>query len=116
MEKNRKQKQVGCSVETTLKVIGGKWKVLIIHFLIDDTQRFGELGRLLGTISTRTLSKQLRELEADGIVQRYDFQENPPHVEYSLTPLGKSLKPVLHAMESWGKTVELQGKTRPIER
>lgn len=106
MAKKAGKKAIGCPVETTLKIIGGKWKVLIIHFLIDDRKRFGELARLIGSISARTLSKQLRELEMDGIVLRKDFQEIPPHVEYSLTPLGKALEPALHAMESWGMMVE----------
>jgi DNA-binding HxlR family transcriptional regulator len=106
MAKVTAKKKAGCPVETTLKIIGGRWKVLIIHFLLEDTQRFGELTRLLGGISARTLSKQLRELETDGVVNRKDYGEIPPKVEYSLTPLGKSLKPVLLAMESWGVSVE----------
>ena len=106
MAKKRKAKVVGCPVETTLRVIGGRWKVLIIHFLINHTLRFGELTRSLGSISARTLSKQLRELEADGVVDRKDFGEIPPKVEYSLTPLGKTLEPVLRSMEAWGVSVE----------
>ncbi|QDU89758.1 putative HTH-type transcriptional regulator YybR [Pirellulimonas nuda] len=101
-----KQKGVACPVETTLRVIGGRWKVLIIHFLLTGTMRFGELTRSLGGISARTLSKQLRELEADGVVARKDFGEIPPKVEYSLTPLGKTLEPVLRSMEAWGVVVE----------
>lgn len=106
MAKKTNQKVVGCPVETTLKVIGGRWKVLIIHFLLQDTKRFGELTRALGGISARTLSKQLRELEGDGVVNRKDFGEIPPKVEYSLTSLGKSLEQVLLSMEAWGKIVE----------
>lgn len=106
MAKISAKKKAVCPVETTLKIIGGRWKVLIIHFLLVDTQRFGELTRLLGGISARTLSKQLRELETDGVVTRKDYGEIPPKVEYSLTPLGKSLKPVLLAMESWAVSVE----------
>lgn len=105
MARTRKQKVVGCPVEMTLKVIGGRWKVLIIHFLFEDKKRFGELTRSLGGISARTLSKQLRELQADGVVDRRDFGEIPPKVEYSLSPLGKSLEPVLRAMEAWGLSV-----------
>jgi len=113
MAKKTKQKAACCPVETTLKVIGGRWKVLIIHFLLEDTKRFGELTRSLGSISARTLSKQLRELEADGVVDRKDFGEIPPKVEYSLTPLGKSLEPVLLSMSAWGTTVEkLQTKRK----
>lgn len=106
MAHKRKQKTQSCPVETTLKVIGGRWKVLIIHFLLEDTKRFGELTRSLGSISARTLSKQLRELEADGVVDRKDFGEIPPRVEYSLTALGKTLEPVLRSMEAWGLSVE----------
>lgn len=106
MGKQRKQKTASCPVESTLKIIGGRWKVLIIHFLLEDKRRFGELARLLGGISARTLSKQLRELEADGVVHRKDFGEIPPKVEYSLSPLGKTLEPVLRSMETWGITIE----------
>lgn len=112
MVKNTKKKTVGCPVETTLKVIGGRWKVLIIHFLLEDTKRFGELTRSLGGISARTLSKQLRELEDDGVVNRKDFGEIPPKVEYSLTLLGKSLEQVLLSMEAWGTSVEKQRTKR----
>jgi len=105
MPKKAKQKSISCPVETTLSVIGGRWKVLIIYFLLEETLRFGELTRSLGSISARTLSKQLRELESDGVVHRKDFGEIPPRVEYSLTPLGKSLKSVLLSMEKWGKAV-----------
>lgn len=97
---------VSCPVETTLEVIGGRWKVLIIHYLLQDTMRFGELARSLGSISARTLSKQLRELEADGVVDRKDFGEIPPKVEYSLTSLGNTLESVLLSMEAWGAAVE----------
>ena len=106
MAKKNAGKTANCPVETTLKVIGGRWKVLIIHFLLVDTKRFGELTRSLGGISARTLSKQLRELEEDGVVDRKNFGEIPPKVEYSLTPLGKSLESVLRSMEAWGLAVE----------
>ena len=103
--RNLQEKSVNCPVETTLRIIGGRWKVLIIHFLLEDTKRFGELTRLLGGISARTLSKQLRELEDDGVVNRKDFGEIPPKVEYSLTPHGKTLEPVLRSMEAWGAAI-----------
>ena len=107
------QQNVSCPVETTLQVIGGRWKVLVIHFLLTEgTLRFGELTKALGGISARTLSKQLRELEADGVINRKDYGEIPPKVEYSLTALGKTLQPVLLSMEAWGVAVEKnrQGK------
>lgn len=106
-----------CPVETTLKVIGGKWKVLIIYFLLEDTKRFGELARCLGRISPRTLSQQLRELEEDGIVTRKDYGEIPPKVEYTLSSLGCTLSPILYAMADWGAVLEVkQGKTKRISR
>jgi DNA-binding HxlR family transcriptional regulator len=111
-KKNKKEQTVGCPVETTLKVIGGRWKVLIIHFLLQNTMRFGELTRSLGSISSRTLSKQLRELEADGVINRKDFAEIPPKVEYSLTSIGKTLEPVLLSMEAWGITVKKGSKAK----
>jgi DNA-binding HxlR family transcriptional regulator len=93
-----------CPVEATLAVIGGKWKaVLIFHLMNDDNQRFAELRRKTRGISDRILSRQLRELESDGIVERHVFAEVPPRVEYSLTEYGQSLRPVTEAMCQWGK-------------
>jgi DNA-binding HxlR family transcriptional regulator len=94
--------KASCPVEVTLRVISGRWKVLVLHFLLERTHRFGELQRRLGAITQRTLTAQLRELERDGIVERAVYAEVPPRVEYSLTPLGRSLHSVLLAMEHWG--------------
>lgn len=91
-----------CEVETTLKVIGGRWKVLIIRELIAGVKRFGELQRALNGITQKMLTQQLRELEEDGIIHREVYPQIPPKVEYSLTPLGESLKPILYAMHEWG--------------
>ena len=93
-----------CAVEATVKVAGGKWKALIIYYLLSGTKRFGELGKMIGGVTQRSLTLQLRELEADGIVSREIFAEVPPRVEYSLTPFGKTLAPVLEAMKLWGGT------------
>lgn len=103
--KHNKQskKSVGCPVEFTLEAIGGRWKVLIIHHLLEGTKRFGELTRLLGGISARTLTRQLRELEASGIIDRKVHQQVPPKVEYSLTTTGRKLEPVLLAMHDWAE-------------
>ena len=90
-----------CEVETTLKVIGGRWKVLIIRELMTGVKRFGELQRSLTGITQKMLTQQLREMEADGIVHREIYPQIPPKVEYSLTPLGESLKPILYAMHEW---------------
>lgn len=100
------KKAVSCPVETTLRVIGGRWKVLILHHLLSGIKRFGELGRALRGVSARTLTKQLRELEADGIVHREVYRQIPPMVEYSLTAGGKKLKPILLAMHEWGENFE----------
>ena len=97
------KKAVGCPVETTLSVIGGQWKVMVLHYLVDGPMRFGELQRALRGISARTLTKQLRELEQDGVIHREVHRQIPPKVEYWLTPLGKRLKPALAAMHRWGE-------------
>ncbi|MEI6429795.1 MAG: helix-turn-helix domain-containing protein [Pseudanabaena sp. ELA607] len=91
-----------CPVEATLKAIGGRWKVLILHELFGGTKRFGELHRLLQGITQKMLTQQLREMEQDGLVHRQVYLLVPPKVEYSLTDLGKTLKPVLDAMHDWG--------------
>jgi DNA-binding HxlR family transcriptional regulator len=102
--------QFECPVEATLAVIGGKWKaVLIFHMMSDGTQRFAQLRRKTRGISDRILSRQLRELEADGIVARHAFAEVPPRVEYSLTEYGESLRPVTAAMCEWGRKHMAQG-------
>lgn len=91
-----------CPVETTLLLIGEKWKVLILRDLIDGTKRFGELKKSLGSISQKVLTQQLRAMEEDELVVRKAYAEIPPRVEYSLTKLGLSLKPILDSMWDWG--------------
>lgn len=91
-----------CPVETTLLLIGNKWKVLILRDLMDGTKRFGELKRSIGSVSQKVLTQQLRAMESDGLVHREVYAEVPPRVEYSLTELGESLKPILDAMLNWG--------------
>src|SRR5438876_9834394 len=97
------KKNVSCPVETTLAVIGGRWKVLILQQLLDGVKRFNELHRLLAGITHKTLTQQLREMEADGIIHRKVYPQIPPKVEYSLTSLGKTLRPVLMAMHDWAE-------------
>lgn len=92
-----------CPVETTLTLIGNKWKVLILRDLLPGTKRFGELKKSLGTVSQKVLTAQLRDMEADGLVKRTVYPEVPPRVEYTLTDLGMSLRPVLDSMWSWGE-------------
>ena len=91
-----------CPVETTLMLISDRWKVLIIRDLLDGTKRFGELKNSIGSISQKVLTSNLREMEADGLVNRRVYAEVPPRVEYTLTDTGYSLKPILDAMVEWG--------------
>ena len=93
-----------CPVEATMDVIGGKWKTLIIHHLLQDMKRFGKLKRLIPQITQRMLTSQLRQLEQHGIVHRKVYAEVPPKVEYSLTKFGRTLEPALDVMHSWGNT------------
>ena len=99
-----------CQTMSTLqKVLGGKWKLEILYYVaFCDIHRFGQLCRQLGEITESSLTKQLRELEADGFLLRHDFQEVPPHVEYTLTDLGASFMDVIAYMKAWGER-NLQG-------
>ena len=92
----------GCPVEACLEVIDGKWKGVILFHLLDGAKRFNEFMRSMPKVTQRMLTRQLRELEADGIIQRKVFGEIPPRVEYSLTELGKTLEPVLRMLQKWG--------------
>lgn len=94
--------KLSCTVESTLKVIGGRWKVLILRELFQGVKRFGELHRALNGITQKMLTQQLREMEQDGIIHREVYLQVPPKVEYSLTDLGKTLQPILDAMHNWG--------------
>jgi len=91
-----------CPVETTLFLIGDKWKVLILRELINGTRRFGELKRSISSISQKVLTQQLRAMEEDSLLVRKVYPEVPPRVEYSLTETGRSLKTILDAMYEWG--------------
>lgn len=91
-----------CPVETTLTLISDKWKVLILRDLLPGTKRFGELKRSIGSVSQKVLTAQLRQMEESGLLTRTVFPEVPPRVEYTLTELGYSLKPILDAMLTWG--------------
>ena len=97
-----------CPVETTLTLIGNKWKVLIIRDLLTGTKRFGELKKSIGSVSQKVLTSQLRDMEEDGLIHREVYAEVPPRVEYSLTELGWSLQPILDAMVSWGNNYKNQ--------
>lgn len=101
--KTVKKELPSCPVETTLMLIGDKWKVLILRDLLPGTKRFGELKKSIGNVSQKVLTAQLRDMESNGLVNRKVYPEVPPRVEYSLTELGQSLKPILDAMWDWGE-------------
>ena len=101
-----------CPVETTLTLIGDKWKVLILRDLMPGTKRFGELKKSVGDVSQKVLTAQLRAMEENGLVHREVYAEVPPRVEYSLTELGKSLKPILDSMWAWGEEYKSSFTTR----
>ena len=92
-----------CPVETTLSLIGDKWKVLILRDLMPGTKRFGELKKSIGNVSQKVLTAQLRDMERSGLLTRTVYAEVPPRVEYTLTELGQSLSPILDAMRVWGE-------------
>lgn len=99
---------LACPVETTLTMISDKWKVLILRDLLTGTKRFGELKKSLTGVSQKVLTSQLREMEENGLVERKAYPEVPPRVEYSLTPLGRSLQPIMDAMRVWGEQYKQQ--------
>lgn len=92
-----------CPVEITLSLMADKWKFLIIRDLLTGTKRFGELQRSIGGVSQKVLTNNLRQMESSGLINRKVYAEVPPRVEYSLTDLGKSLKPILDSMVNWGE-------------
>jgi DNA-binding HxlR family transcriptional regulator len=93
-----------CPVETTIRIVGGRWKATVLEQLFQEPKRFSELKRAIHGITHRTLSCQLRELQTAGIVERAVYPDKPPRVVYSATPLGKTLRPLLEAMCHWGKS------------
>ncbi|MDO4439767.1 MAG: helix-turn-helix domain-containing protein [Eubacteriales bacterium] len=99
-----------CPVETTLMLIGDKWKVLILRDLMNGTKRFGELKKSIGNVSQKVLTSQLRDMEAKQLVERKVYAEVPPRVEYTLTETGYSLKPILDAMWVWGEQYQAKNQ------
>ncbi|WP_283674968.1 winged helix-turn-helix transcriptional regulator [Butyricicoccus sp. Marseille-Q5471] len=99
-----------CPVETTLALIGDKWKILILRDLMPGTKRFGELRKSIGSVTQKVLTAQLRTMEQCGLLTRKVYAEVPPRVEYTLTETGYSLKPILDSMEDWGEQYQLQNK------
>ena len=94
----------GCAVEAAISLIDGKWKSVVLFHLLDGTLRFNELRRQIPGVTQRMLTNQLRELEEDGLIDRKVYAQVPPKVEYSLSPLGRSLEPILRALKDWGDT------------
>jgi DNA-binding HxlR family transcriptional regulator len=94
----------GCPVEEALERIGGKWKGIALYHLLEGPKRYTELKRDVGNVTQRMLTKQLRELEKDGLIVRKVFPVVPPHVEYSLSKKGKTLEPILLALRDWGES------------
>lgn len=94
-----------CPVEQALGFIGGKWKGIILYHLMDDKKRFGELKKFMPSVTQRMLTKQLRELESDGLIHRKVYRVVPPKVEYSLTEKAEPVKPIILALGQWGETL-----------
>src|ERR1700712_523038 len=92
----------GCGLNATLRIISGKWKPLILFFLRDGPMRYGQLKRLTQGVSDKVLIQQLKDLEADRVLERTDYQEVPPRVDYALTPLGRSLAEAIGPLCTWG--------------
>lgn len=116
MKKNRIfENPTDCPVVRTMSVIGGRWKPIILYCLMAGKARFGKLCFYIPTISRKILTEQLKELEASGLIKREEFKETPPRVEYSLTPLGETLIPVINLLCEWGKNEALEiGKNEDI--
>lgn len=98
---HEKLKFSGCPMQRTMAVLGTKWKPIVVWVLRDQKARFGEIDAVIGIISRKVLTSTLQELEADGIILREEYKELPPRVEYSLTPKGKALLPILRLLAEW---------------
>ncbi|MGJ4854762.1 winged helix-turn-helix transcriptional regulator [Labrys sp. KB_33_2] len=107
----------GCSVEAAIALIDGKWKSIILFHLLSGTLRFSEIRRHIANVTPRMLTNQLRELEEDALIERKVYAQVPPKVEYSLSPLGRSMEPVLLALKAWGDAnIGLYGKPHAVEK
>jgi len=105
-----------CGLDAVLVLIGGKWNLLILYHLAYGTRRYGELRRLIPAISNKMLIQQLKELNADGAIERLDYQEIPPKVEYSLSPFGRSLAHALAPLCAWGTEHMIEVETMMARR
>ena len=116
MNTKRKQRTFDCPVETTIGVIGGKWKSVILYYLLQrQVMRFSELQRAMPKVTQQMLSTQLRELEADGLIHREIYPQVPPKVEYSLTEFGMTLKPIILTMMEWGNLYDARTHVEEVE-
>ena len=104
-----------CPVETSLTLIGDKWKVLILRDLLPGKKRFGELKKSVGSVSQKVLTAQLRAMEESGLIHREVYAEVPPRVEYTLTATGYSLRPILDSMVAWGTDYQKQNGGAPCD-
>lgn len=110
-------KKYHCALDITMDHIGGKWKTVVLWYLRNKTMRFGELKKQIPEITEKMLSIQLKALEEDGILKRRAFAEVPLRVEYSLTPFGKTLVPVIEAIAKWGRSLgEKEGKLEELKK
>lgn len=106
----------GCPVEAAIDLIDGKWKSVVLFHLLSGTLRFNEIRRHIANVTPRMLTNQLRELEADGLIERKVYAQVPPKVEYSLSPLGRSMEPILLALKAWGDAnLSRYGKPKGID-
>jgi DNA-binding HxlR family transcriptional regulator len=103
MRDQLRRTSIECPTEMAMEILGGKWKVVILEHLVDGVHRFGQLQRALPAITARMLTRQLRELEDDGLVRRTVYRQVPPKVEYSLTDTGRSLETILGELRAWGE-------------
>ena len=115
IEAKAKNELPACPVETTLTLIGDKWKVLILRDLMSGTKRFGELKKSIGHVTQKALTAQLRDMEAKGLLTRKVCAEVPPRVEYTLTATGCSLRPILDSMVAWGTDYQKQNGGAPCD-
>jgi DNA-binding HxlR family transcriptional regulator len=116
MRERLRRTSIDCPTEMALEVVGGKWKLVILEHLVEGVLRFGQLQRALPTITARMLTRQLRELEDDGLVRRVVYTQVPPKVEYSLTDAGRSLEPLLGHLRAWGEWYRRHADLEAAER
>jgi len=120
METINRRSMTACPAERAMRAVEGRWKIFIVYCLLDGTMRFAKLQRTInerttrGSITPKMLTQELREMEADGLVHREVYPQVPPKVEYSLTPLGRNLQPVVEAMNAWGR--QFESVTEGVER